>query len=420
MDIKIYPGKMKGTLTPPPSKSYLHRAIISASMAQGRSIINNILIGEDIQSTIEAFRSLGVDIEYYDNQLIIESKGQLDFLDNHQIHCHESGSTMRFLMPLLTNEKGVEFYGESSLLNRPLDLYEEIYAKQKNEFVRFENHIYVQGVFKTEQFIIEDNTSSQYISGLLFALPLLDQDSTIELPNNFQSIHYIDMTIDILNKFNIKIEKQTPYKLVVPGKQKYKPASIDIESDYSQAAFFMVGAAINGDVIFKNIHQKSIQPDKQIIDILKDAGASIEIEDDSVKISKTSIDLSNIDLSQNIDLGPILFLLASQSKTPTTIKNVRRLIYKESNRLKNMLDILNQMGVQYILQDNQITIDFINLFSFDEMDSYNDHRIAMSIAIFSTLSNKPTIIKNMHVMNKSYPTFVNDLKTLKIQIDYIS
>ena len=157
MDIKIYPNQIKGEMTPPPSKSYLHRAIICASLSKGKSIIKNILIGDDVQKTIEAFRSLGVNIEYLDNQLIIESNGKLQFTDNHMIHCGESGSTMRFLMPILTNKKGTEFYGKNTLLSRPLDLYESIYSKQNNEFVRFEEYIYTEGELKPSNYIIDDD-----------------------------------------------------------------------------------------------------------------------------------------------------------------------------------------------------------------------------------------------------------------------
>jgi 3-phosphoshikimate 1-carboxyvinyltransferase len=420
MDVKIYPGKLKGEMTPPPSKSYLHRAIICASLAKGKSIIKNILIGEDIQQTIEAFRSLGVSIKYIDNQLIIESSGQFHFKDNHPIKCQESGSTIRFLMPLLTNHNGVEFYGENSLLNRPLDLYEQIFSKQSIDFVRFENYIYTQGQLQADDYVITDDSSSQYISGLLFALPLLDKDSSIKIKENFQSRKYIDMTIHILSHFNIKIIKKSPYHFIIPGKQTYQAKDINIEADFSQAAFLMVGAALNGHIHFNNLNINSLQPDKEIIHILKKAGVKMTYKNDQLIIYKSPININEINLAQMIDLGPILMMLASQSQTNTQFTHFERLAIKESNRLKNMLNILDEMDVFYEHNNEMLTIGFQDDFHFIEMDSFNDHRIAMSLAVMASLAQTPTIIKHMEVINKSYPTFLHDLEKLGLQVKYLS
>ncbi|MGE4571466.1 MAG: 3-phosphoshikimate 1-carboxyvinyltransferase [Candidatus Izemoplasmatales bacterium] len=419
MDVLIHPNYIKGQLTPPPSKSYLHRAIIAASLASGKSVIKNILIGDDIQQTIEAFRSLGVKIEYLDNQLIIESTGKFNFNDNHAIYCHESGSTLRFLMPLLTNEKGVEFHGQKSLLSRPLDLYEKIFSNQNVAFVRFDNYIYTEGKIKASTYHIKDDTSSQYVSGLLFSLPRLNGDSEIIIKENFESRKYIDMTIYMLKQFGIKIETITNNHFLIPGNQLYKASEIDIESDYSQAAFFVVGALLNGDVTIKNLNINSLQPDKKIIDILLENHANIDVFQDSIRVKKSLIDIQNIDLSQTIDLGPILFLLATQSKSKTSIIHINRLIHKESNRLENMIDILKILKVKYNLLDDQIIVYHQNIIDIKDISSYNDHRIAMALAILSIVSKTPTIIRQMEVINKSYPTFLNDLENLGIKIEYL-
>jgi len=420
MDIKIYPGKLKGDITPPPSKSYLHRAIICASLAKGQSVIKNILIGEDIQQTIEAFRSLGVSIQYLDNQLLINASGQLNFKDNHQINCNESGSTMRFLMPLLTNHKGIEFHGKKTLLNRPLELYEQIFADQHNDFVRFDDYIYTQGEMKSNDYIITDDSSSQYISGLLFTLPRLKEDSSIKIKQGFQSRKYIDMTIEVLSNFNINIIKKTPHHFIIPGNQKYQATNLNIEADYSQASFLMVGAALNGDITFHNLNPNSLQPDKNIVHLLKKSGVQIKHNNHKIHITKSAIQIDEINLAQTIDLGPILFMLSTQSKGQTKIINFERLTIKESNRLKNLLKILEEMDVNYELKSSILTIAYISEINFIEMSSFNDHRIAMSIAIMATLSKTPTTIKHMEVINKSYPTFLHDLAQLGIQIKYLS
>jgi len=420
MDVKIYPGKLNGDITPPPSKSYLHRAIICASLAKGKSKIKNILIGDDIQQTIEAFRSLGVSIDYIDNQLIIKSSGQLKFQDNHQIQCEESGSTTRFLMPLLTNPNGVEFHGKPSLLKRPLDVYEKIYADQNNEFVRFNDYIYLQGQLKADQYVINDDSSSQYISGLLFALPLLDASSSLTIKKDFESKKYIDMTIHMLSQFGIVIHQTNDNVYHIPGKQVYQPADVYIESDYSQAAFFMVGAALNGHINFHKINKDSLQPDQAILNIIENAGGQVIYNKNQMTIKSHDLMIGQIDLSQTIDLGPILFILASQSEKATHVSKFHRLVYKESNRLNNMLDVLKRMQVDVQSNDALIVIGHQKDFSFNHISSYDDHRIAMALAIAATMAQEPTVIHHMEVINKSYPTFLNDLKNLGIKIEYIS
>lgn len=419
MDIKIYPNQIKGEVTAPPSKSYLHRAIICASLSKGKSVIKNILIGDDIQQTIEAFRSLGVQITYLDNQLIVESTGVLAFKENHAIHCLESGSTMRFLIPLLTNNLGVEFHGKASLLKRPLNLYEKIFSQQNNQFIRLDDFVFVKGTIKPDTYLIDDDSSSQYISGLLFALPLLSESSTIKINKYFQSRKYIDMTIFMLEQFGIQIIQESENIFIIPGNQKYQPTNIEIESDYSQAAFFMVGAALNGNVQFNNMTIDSLQPDRELLNILENSGSHISYKDNQFSIQKSDIDIKKINLAQTIDLGPVLFFLASQCSDDTLITHYQRLKYKESNRLENMLVILNKMNVSYDFIEGDLMIKSNHHFTLGTIDSYGDHRIAMAVAIIATMSKEPTIIQNMEVINKSYPTFLIDLEQLGIKIDYL-
>jgi 3-phosphoshikimate 1-carboxyvinyltransferase len=200
----------------------------------------------------------------------------------------------------------------------------------------------------------------------------------------------------------------------------YQARDINIEADFSQAAFLMVGAALNGDIGFSNMNIHSLQPDKEIIHILEKAGVKMTYKDDQVIIQKSSIDINQIDLAQMIDLGPILLMFATQSKTKTQFIHFERLVIKESNRLKNMLNILDEMDVFYENNQGVLTIGFRDKFHLIQMNSFNDHRIAMSIAVMATLAQTPTIIKNMEVINKSYPTFLHDLEKLGIQIKYLS
>ena len=207
MKVKIYPGFAKGNVKIPPSKSILHRAIICASLAEGKSVIRNVNFSEDIKATINAFKKLGVKIEKMDNALSINGIGNLLFFGDEIIDCKESGSTLRFLIPILCNSKGITLSGKHSLLNRPLSIYEEIFKKEHVLMNKKDDSIYVQGEIKAGVYKLPGNVSSQFISGLLFSLPLKTGDSKIEIIGNLESKKYVDLTVDVLKNFNINISK---------------------------------------------------------------------------------------------------------------------------------------------------------------------------------------------------------------------
>ncbi|MCF7923932.1 MAG: 3-phosphoshikimate 1-carboxyvinyltransferase [Candidatus Izimaplasma sp.] len=418
MKVKIHPGFAKGEINVPPSKSMLHRAIISASLANGTSKISNVIFSEDIKATIAAFKQLGVDIKTNKYTLEISRNKSLTYSGKEIINCNESGSTLRFLIPILANEKGIRFTGKTTLMTRPLSVYETIFKENNYDFIKKNNTLYLNNEFKAGNYIIPGNISSQFITGLLFALPLKKYDSQIEITGVFESQNYVEMTIDILKKFGIEITKDNNI-FYIKGNQEYKATDIIIESDYSQLAFFAVAGVINGDIKINNAKLNSLQPDKAIIKIIKQMNGNITIKDGSYHFNKSETKGIDIDVSQYPDIAPILSILAGLSNGKTNILNAKRLKIKETNRLEASYDVLKKLGVNVKIGDDSLSIIGQNKFIGNEFNSYNDHRMVMSIAIASLRNNQPITINNAEAINKSYPTFFEDLHSLGIKIEYM-
>ena len=418
MKVEISPSKVSGSITPPASKSFLHRAIIASSLSNGVSVIHNIDYSDDINATINAFKSMGVKIDKLDNKLVINSSGHNILNNPHKVYCNESGSTLRFLFPILTNNFITKFYGSSSLLNRPMTIYKDLFEKQNIYYKKANNCIVTKGKIKPGNFKIKGNISSQFVSGLLFILPILNKDSTIEIINNFESEKYVDMTIQMLEKFSVIIKKKNN-KFYIKGNQTYKSSDIFIESDFSQLAFYAVLGTINNDILINNINLNSLQPDKSIIDFIKIMNGSIDFLDNSLLFKRSVTKGIVIDISQSPDIAPILSLLAALSKGKTNIINAERLVIKESNRLVASYNFLKQMGVTVTKGSDFLTIIGKNSINGGEFDSYNDHRIAMTLAIAGTISKTKITINNAEAINKSYPNFYKDLQSLGVKIKYL-
>ena len=418
MKVRVYPGFAQGRIDVPPSKSLLHRSIICACMAKGKSIIKNIVMSEDIKATINAFKTLGVKIEKLENSLEIISSGILPFFGDEIIDCKESGSTIRFLIPLFANKKGIYFTGKESLLNRPFTIYEDIFKKNNVIFKKINNKIFIQNELQGNTYEVLGNISSQFISGLLFSLPLKKSDSTIKIIGNLESKKYVDMTISVLKEFGINIyEENNIY--YIKGNQIYSPTNYKVESDYSQLAFFAVAGIINGDVTIQNINTESLQPDSEIINLIEKMGGEILKQKNSYKFFKSETIGIDIDVSQHPDIAPILSILAAVSKGKTFFKNARRLRYKETDRLKAITENLNLLGVKCNVTNDSFTIDGQNILQGNSFGSYNDHRMVMSIAIAALRANSPITIEDAEAVNKSYPDFFEDLKSLGVKIEYL-
>ena len=421
MKIKIYPSKCSGEIKIPSSKSMGHRAIICASLANGKSIISNLDYSDDILATIDGMRKLGANIQCEKDRLIIEGIKSFDNLKDNIIDCNESGSTLRFFIPIfsLTGKK-ISFTGRNRLLKRPQKIYEEIFKEQNLYYFQDEDKIEIKGKLKAKEYFIDGNISSQFISGLLFTLPLLEENSIININPPFESASYIDLTMEVLKEFGITINKVTPLRFEIQGGQKYRAKDYKVEGDFSQLAFFAVLGALNNDLKCTGVKHNSKQGDKAIIDILKKSGVKIEEIEEGYLIHKGKVKGCEIDLGDCPDLGPILNVLAMYGKGEFKTFNAGRLRLKESDRISAMEEELKKLGVEIETTEDEIKIlGKKNYLGNIEVFGHKDHRIVMSLAIAGTMLEKPIIIDGAEAVEKSYPKFFQDLESLNIKVEYL-
>ncbi|MDW5299716.1 MAG: 3-phosphoshikimate 1-carboxyvinyltransferase [Sedimentibacter sp.] len=408
--IKITPAKLNGIIYAPSSKSMSHRAIICASLCnEGESIIKNIILSEDIKATIDGMKQLGAEIEIIKGKTIsLSIKGNNRNISKAYINCRESGSTLRFLIPigLMLSDECV-FNGSGKLVERPLDVYYNIF-EQDNIYYETNNGklpLTVRGNLQGGCYEVTGSISSQFITGLFFALPLLNKDSTIIIKDKLESKGYIDLTLEILKKFNIFIENIDYKKFKIKGNSEYKSTNYNVEGDYSQGAFFLVAKEIGNNVECLGLEKNSLQGDKEIADIIR-------------RYHEASEEII-IDASQIPDLVPILAVLASLKDGITTkIINAERVRIKESDRLKAISTELKALGADIEeLSDGLLIKGKKSLKGNVTVKSWNDHRIAMSLAIAATRCDGHIILQDYKAVNKSYPEFWTDYKSLGGKID---
>jgi len=398
----IKADKLVGELSPPPSKSVLHRYIIASSLAKGISKIENISFSEDIIATIEAMKKLGANIEQKDNYLLIDGSDTFKNLnENIEIDCNESGSTLRFLFPLsIVKENKVLFKGRGKLFKRPMTPYFQNFEKFKIKHSYIdENAILLEGQLKSGIYEIDGNISSQFITGLLFSLPLLDGESKIIINGKLESSNYIDISLDCLSKFGIKIINNSYQEFIIEGSQSYRAGNYRTEADYSQAAFFLVANAIGSKIKINDLSENSLQGDKKIIDYIS------EIDNWNSK------DTLVLDGSETPDIIPILSLKAAVSGKKIEIVNIERLRIKESDRLKATVEELSKLNFDLIEKKDSILINSREDLKANKnekivsLSAHSDHRIAMMIAIAATCYDGEILLDNLDCVKKSYPNF---------------
>ena len=394
----------KGQIIAPPSKSMAHRYLICASLAQGTSTIKNIDLSEDIKATLSCLSQLGAKYQLLKDEnglYTVKVEGCNGNIVNTStcFDCNESGSTLRFFLPLaMLKEEPSVFKGSPVLLNRPLSIYTDICKEQGIALEKLDGQIRVQGKLRPSNFVIDANISSQFITGLLLTLVLLDKDSSLELRNTIESKPYIDMTLQVLNDFGIVAKWEKDNVLYIPGCQKYKATEAEVEGDYSNAAFFEALNTIGGNVEVKGLNPASLQGDKVYIELFKKLQNSFE----------------TIDISDCPDLGPILFSVAAAHKGGVFI-GTKRLRIKESNRGAVMCEELAKFGVKTLMEDNKITI-YQSTLKRPEVDvlGHNDHRIVMALATLLTKTGGS--IQGETAVRKSFPDYFAKLRSLGIDI----
>ena len=386
MNVAITPAKLKGTVTPPPSKSQAHRAVLALALSEGAGTLRNLSPSQDIRATENCVAAL-------------KSGAPAGHDGLPMLDCGESGSTLRFLIPVaLALRGGGHFIGRGRLMERPQTPYFDIFREKGIFWERIGGILTVRGELSPGEYRLPGNVSSQFVTGLLYALPLLDGDSEIVLTSPLESRGYVDMTLDVLEKFGVRVENQSYERFLIPGNQRFRARDMTIEADWSQAGFWYAAAFLGNPVEIAGLDPQSTQGDRVVLEHYVKLSGPGEVE---------------LDVSSCPDLVPPLAAMAAARQGTCRIVNAARLRIKESDRLAAVTRVLNAMGADVTEGPDSLTIrGRDSLAGGATVDSFNDHRIAMMAAIAATRCAKPVTVNGAECVAKSYPPFWDDYETL--------
>lgn len=408
------PGKIRGSLQAPPSKSMAQRAVAAAALAEGVSEIGNYPDCDDALAAIECARALGAGISGANGRLIATGNGKPD---GSELHCGESGLCLRMFTPIAAlSDTQTVITGRGSLLSRPVGMVQKPLEELGAE-CRTSNGvppITVKGPIHGGKLVVDGSASSQFITGLLMALPLCREDSTISVSNP-KSKPYLRMTVSLLEKFGVKVECNAEMdKFAIKGGQKYKPAAYAVEGDWSAAAFLLVAGAIAGKVRVRGLDMDSLQADRAIVGALKLAGANVSEEKDGVVAAKSELKSFEFDADDCPDLFPPLVALACNCRGKSRISGALRLKGKESDRAAALVSEFAKIGGKVSMGRGGDVMEIEGCaLSGGKADSHNDHRIAMALAVAALNSQKGVGIEGAECVSKSYPRFFEDLSALQ-------
>ena len=400
MKVVIRPGKAIGTVAAPPSKSMAHRLLICAGLCRGTSRIQGVDLNEDILATIDCLQALGANCAVTGHTVTVTGTDLSTAAPDKSLLCRESGSTLRFFIPLaLLCGRPVRFTGTEKLLSRPLEVYRQLCEEKGFAFSHTGTFLEVDGRLTGGTFQVPGNISSQFITGLLLALPLTGQDSCIQITTPLESKSYIDLTLQALHAFGVNAWWQDSRTLFIPGNQCYQAADVTVEGDYSGAAFYAAMNALGSNITVTGLTPDSLQGDKVYARHFE-----------SLLSGRPEIDLSDCP-----DLGPILFAVAA-AKNGAVFTGTRRLRLKESDRAAAMAQELHAFGTQVTVEENTVTV-IPSRFHPPErvLWGHNDHRIVMSLAVLLMLTGGQ--IDGAQAVRKSFPDFFEKLQTLGIEVE---
>ncbi len=418
MNIQISPSPLFGAIPAIASKSDAHRKLILAAFADQPTIFSISGGSDDISATMHCLESLGAKFEWDKNTLTVIPGPEKE---EAFLFANESGSTLRFLLPVaIAKCEKAHFSGAGRLPERPLTHLINAMKENGTSFSGNRLPLTATGRLKSGRFVVPGNISSQYVTGLLMALPLLNGDSEIVVEGELASKAYVDITLSTLRDFNLSVTPtQTGY--FVPGNQTPKSKGhMTIDGDWSNAAFFLAAGAISDSpVTVKGLSLDSMQGDKAIVELLKKFGAKIEISDNAVTVSGGNLTGSEIDIDKTPDLIAPLGVAAAYAKGKTVFTNGARLRLKESDRIKTMKNLILSLGGQVEETEDELIVYGSGALSGGTVDGANDHRIVMAAAIAGAYSDKGARILGAQAVNKSYPSFFDDFNTAGGKADAI-
>lgn len=414
MERIVVPSSIKGTVRAPASKSMSQRAIAASVLADGESTIVNPSYCDDSLAALSIAVGLGARVGPDINDVKIRGAGELK---EKKLNCGESGLAIRMFSPVAALYKSeIVLTGTGSLKKRPMSMIEDALRQFGVKCSSDEGHLplKIKGPLKGGNCEIDGSVSSQLLTGLLIALPAAKNNSEIKV-NNLKSKPYIDMTLQVLDKFGIKVSNDGYSLFRIPGNQKYIPARFEVESDWSGGAFLLVAGAISGDVIVNGLRADSRQSDKSILSALDKAGARMSIRDNSVEVKKSLLTAFEFDATESPDLFPPLAVLAAYCTGTSGIKGISRLIYKESNRAEALSEVFGKMNIRTEVSGDYLLVTGGEV-KGSQVSSHDDHRIAMAAAVAALGASGNMVIKDSHCISKSYPGFFEDLRQIGVTV----
>ncbi len=415
MDIKLSKAEVSGEINPPCSKSYAQRALAAALLSKGRSVLYNVDPCDDTLSAMRCIEALGAKVSLLDENTI-EIHGGLN-PQGDTLNIGESGLSTRLFTPLASlHNEPITITGRGSILKRPMEM---MIDPLKQLGVKVESHegylpFTVCGTIKGGEVSVDGSLSSQFITGLLLSLPLAEQDTTMYV-SKAVSIPYLDMTIECAKSFGVDISHNNYTEFFVEGSQSYTPTEYTIEGDWSAASALLVAGAVAGDVTLRNVSMLSKQADVAICTALVSAGAEVVSDENSVRVSRRELNAFEFDATQCPDLFPALVALAAACEGVSTIVGTSRLTHKESNRALTLQAEYAKVGIEVTLEgDNVMKVKGGEVHN-TTVDSHNDHRIAMSMAVTALRGQGEMIISDAECVAKSYPNFFEDLESIMVK-----
>ena len=410
MDVRVFPTQFKGNVDLIGSKSLSHRLLIAASLSPFQSTLNGLMQSVDISATLSILHAFGLQSEPP------VFKGPLSCDAPLQVNAKASGSTLRFLIPLaLLFDHPITFTGEDRLPERSLDAYARCFKEHPVRFSRQQAPwlpLTVQGPLKPGTFTLDASLSSQFVSGLLFALPLLPGDSKIILEGDVASEPYIQMTLEVLRKSRIEII-YTPPEIIIPGYQTYHAIQETVEGDYSHSIFFLAGALMNGNLSIHNLNPTSIQGDQQGLEWLQAMGGNITWNHTQLTVNTSTLQPFNGSMAHHPDLAPMLMALAASIPQTSHFYDLERLNHKESRRLDAMVTLLKRMNVDVRGDARHLQIIGQPHFHLDgAFHTHADHRLAMTLLMMAAKAHQPYIVRGVECVDKSYPEFLDVYRTI--------
>ncbi len=406
------PGRLTGVVNIPPSKSAAHRAMLCAALAEGRSVLSPIELSNDMKATINAITALGAKVSLIGDTLTIDGIGgdiSKNTADNEPIdvNCIESGSTLRFIIPIAC-AAGINgrFVGEGTLVSRPVGLYATLLPQAG---VQCETSgglpVTCRGRLQAGNYEIPGDISSQFITGMLLALPLCEDDSRLTLTTPLQSAAYVDMTVCCMKDFGVTVER-TETGWFIPGGQRYTARDYTVEGDWSHAGFFLAAGALGSELTLRGLRMDSVQGDKAAVDLFRGFGAEIALHDDgALTVRPGTLHAQHIDAGQIPDLVPCLAICAALCEGTTVIDHAERLRIKESDRLTSTAAMIRSLGGKVKELPDGLRIEGIKQFTGGTVDGFRDHRIIMSAAVGALRASGEVTITTPDSVNKSYPSF---------------